>query len=253
MLALERKAGTSNLILIEEPENHLSFSSMSKLISKIQEKCIGKQIIITTHSSFVLNKLGLDSLILLNEKKTTSLKSLPPDTQTYFKKLSGYDTLRLVLAKKAILVEGPSDELIIQKAYLKKHNVMPIADGIDVINVRGLSFARFLDIAKELQKEVVVVTDNDGDHANKVDKKYLPYQGIATIKVSRSDDDTAKTLEPQMIKSNGLSNLNQVFSKNFASEADLEDYMTNNKTDYALKIFETTDTITFPDYINDAV
>jgi predicted ATP-dependent endonuclease of OLD family len=32
-------------------------------------------------------------------------------------KLPGYDTLRLILCNKAILVEGPSDELIVQKAY----------------------------------------------------------------------------------------------------------------------------------------
>ncbi|MEI7728352.1 MAG: AAA family ATPase [Verrucomicrobiota bacterium] len=175
MLALERQAKDSNIILIEEPENHLSFSSMSVLLEKICEKCKGKQIIIVTHSAYVLNKLGLEKLTLLHNEKHTSLAKLPAETYDYFKKLSGYDTLRLILAKRTILVEGPSDELIVQKAFLTKYGKLPLGDGVDVINVRGLSFPRFLDIAKELAKPVAVVTDNDGDYENRIIKKYLGF------------------------------------------------------------------------------
>ncbi len=110
MLALERKGDKAQVILIEEPENHLSYSSMNVLVDKISEKCSGKQVLITTHSAYVLNKLGLESLVLLavaDNIITTSLRKLSEETQDYFKKLSGYDTLRLVLAKKSILVEGP--------------------------------------------------------------------------------------------------------------------------------------------------
>ena len=253
MLALERKSGESNIILIEEPENHLSFSSMNTLISKIKDKCEGKQIIITTHSTYVLNKLGLEHLVLLYSNKTTTLKNLPSDTQNYFKKLSGYDTLRLILAKKTILVEGPSDELIIQKAYLEKHNKLPIENGVDVINVRGLSFARFLDIAKELKKDAVVVTDNDGNYKYNVDDKYKTYTDLQNIVVCRSDDDTARTLEPQFIKVNALATLNKVFGTSFKDTQDLEKYMIDNKTECALKIFETSEDIKFPSYVNDAI
>lgn len=253
MLALDRKAGASNIILIEEPENHLSFSSMNTLVSKIRDKCEGKQIIITTHSTYVLNKLGLEHLILLHDKKTATLKKLPPDTQDYFKKLSGYDTLRLVLAKKAILVEGPSDELIVQKAYLQKYKKLPIENGIDVINVRGLSFSRFLDIAKELNKDVVVVTDNDGDYANKVDKKYEPYKDFLNIAICRSDNNSAPTLEPQIVECNELAILNKVLGKSFQDKESIKDYMVNNKTECALKIFETKENITLPQYVKDAI
>src|SRR5690606_14824630 len=144
----------AQVILIEEPENHLSHSNMQKLINQISEKCEGKQLIITTHSTYVLNKLGLDKVVLMNNGKHITLRDLNEDTYNYFKKLPGYDTLRLLLADKAILVEGPSDELIVQKAYLQKHNRLPIEDGIDIITVRGLSFKRFLEIADLLKKQV---------------------------------------------------------------------------------------------------
>lgn len=207
MLALERKAGESQVILIEEPENHLSYSSMNVLVSKIREKCTGKQVIITTHSAYVLNKLGLESLVLLanmNEVSTTSLNELSIGTRDYFKKLSGYDTLRLVLAKKAILVEGPSDELLVQKAFLVTHGVIPIERGVDVINVRGLSFLRFLEIADLLKKEVVVVTDNDGNYTKNIEEKYAAYKDSEIISICACNNNALKTLEPNLIECNDI-------------------------------------------------
>ena len=149
--------------MLEEPENHLSHSKLNQLVYDIKTKCDDKQILISTHSSFVANKLGLESLILLHDKKTLRLKELSTETKNFFEKLSGYDTLRLLLCKKAILVEGDSDELIVQKAYmLNNKGKLPIENGIDVISV-GTSFLRFLEIADKMNKKVAVVTDNDGD------------------------------------------------------------------------------------------
>lgn len=253
LLALERKAKESNIVLIEEPENHLSYSSMTKLISKIAEKCAGKQILVTTHSAYVLNKLGIEKVLLLHGGKTVSLANLAPDTQEYFKKLSGYDTLRLILAKKAILVEGPSDELIVQRAYRDKHGKLPIEAGVDVINVRGLSFARFLDIASELGKDVVVVTDNDGNYQRKIVEKYAAYSGIKTIRICADSDNRYRTMEPQIARGNDLQLLNRVLGTSFEERDALLEYMINNKTECALKIFESVEAVAMPQYVKDAV
>ncbi|MEE4377137.1 MAG: AAA family ATPase, partial [Candidatus Competibacteraceae bacterium] len=160
LLALGRRADDAHMVLIEEPENHLSFTSLRKLITRIEKHCAGKQVIIATHSNFVLNKLGLQNLILLGPGTTTRITDLPKDTVDYFKKLAGFDTLRLVLAKGAILVEGPSDELIVQRAYKDAKGKLPIDNDIDVISV-GLAHKRFLDLAIRLQRRVWIVTDND--------------------------------------------------------------------------------------------
>ncbi len=253
MLALDRNSDADNLILIEEPENHLSFSSMNKLILKISERCKGKQILITTHSAYVLNKLGLENLILLCERGTTTLRKLSESTQRYFKKLPGYDTLRLVLAKQTILVEGPSDELIIQKAYLQQHKVLPIEHGIDVISLRGLSFARFFDIAVELKKNIVAVTDNDGNYKKNIEKKYAAYMKHANIKICSSTNNDAKTLEPQIVAVNTLEKLNQILETSFENKEELAEYMENNKTESAMKIFESSEEIVYPEYITYAI
>lgn len=84
----------NKIILIEEPENYLSYSNMNNLIDIIQVNSNKKssQIIISTHSSFVLNKLGIKNLILLSNKKSSKITNLSSDTEKYFKAISGYDT-----------------------------------------------------------------------------------------------------------------------------------------------------------------
>jgi putative ATP-dependent endonuclease of OLD family len=246
-LALEGSA-ESHLILVEEPENHLSFTNLNRLIGHIAQKRGERQIIITTHSSFVMNKLGVEAVTMFARDKQATLKDLPADTTDYFLKLPGHDTLRLILAKSSILVEGPSDELIVQKAYLNKHGKLPIEDGIDVITVNSLAFKRFLDIAKLLKAKVQVITDNDGNVAS-LKKKYNDYNAIPGIDIQYDDDETYRTLEPQIFKANGLDVINKVLGQKFADEVSALNYMSQHKTDVALKFFETKEPWAPPGYI----
>lgn len=267
-LALSHKKNKeSNLLLIEEPENHLSHAKLNALINKIKTSNADKQIIISTHSSFVANKLGLEHLILLNNKKTIRLSNLSPETQSFFEKIAGYDTLRMILCKKAILVEGDSDELVIQKAYmLQNKGKLPIEDEVDVISV-GVAFKRFLEIAEKINKNVVLVTDNDGD-IEAIEKKYENYlEGNKKENIKICFDDNVytgnlmigsksynyNTLEPLILKSNNLSKLNMIFGTKYTIEDDLRKYMKNNKTECALKIFDTQEEMLFPDYIMEAI
>lgn len=265
------KAKESNVILIEEPENNLSHTKLNLLIKTIKDNCKGKQIIITTHSSFVANKLGLGDLIFLSNRKTTKLASLTPGTKEFFEKIAGYDTLRMVLCKKAILVEGDSDELVVQKAYMDANQGrLPVEDGIEVISV-GISFLRFLEIAAIIGKPTRVVTDNDGD-TDAIQKKYSTYLGAnkkphidicvdPTIDTGTLMVGTKKynynTLEPKLLKVNGRATLNAVLETEYTSDDDLRIYMRANKTDCALKIFNYTNTaalsVQYPQYILDAI
>ena len=87
-----KNADLASVLLIEEPENHLSYPKMSKLLNEIVKVNENKQIFITTHSSFVANKLNLENLILLNENDYTKFTTLSKETFNFFMKKPGYDT-----------------------------------------------------------------------------------------------------------------------------------------------------------------
>ncbi|EEO7552536.1 AAA family ATPase [Listeria monocytogenes] len=267
-LALSNKrAEASSVILIEEPECHISHARLNQLLESIKSNYGDKQIIISTHSSFVANKLGLNNLILLNQQETVRFNNLV--SKDFFEKVAGYDTLRLILCDKAILVEGDSDELVIQRAYMDTHGgKLPIEDNVDVISV-GTSFLRFLEIAENLKTPVRVVTDNDGD-ITALKKKYSDYLGSnkkENIEICYDENEYSgdlmigkknpkpfnyNTLEPLLVNANTLELFNEVFGTDY-SEDELHKHMKANKTECALQIFNYTSNINYPEYIQRAV
>ena len=253
------------VVLIEEPENHLSYGNLNRLLSLLSSYQ-GSQFLCTTHSSFVANKLGLENLVVIGSATdgilSTTLKHLPEATYSFFRKLPGFETLRLALVDKAILVEGPSDELIIQRAYQDKYGRSPLADGIDVISA-GLAFERFLSIAQLIGKKVAIVTDNDGN-PEKVAKKFEPYLPLENIQAffdSKAHDEPhddyptlrLDTLEATLVRSAGREALCSLLGRKDESDHSLIHYMETNKTDTALSIFDSDTSIAFPDYITGAI
>ena len=245
-------ASKCEIFMVEEPENHLSHANLNRLTSQIDKHAAGRQVLLTTHSSFVLNKLGIENVHLFNGSSVMSLDSLSAETRDYFLKLPGHDTLRLVLASSVILVEGPSDELIVQKAFKRKHGCLPLEKGIDVITVRSLAFKRFLEISKALKIKTRVVTDNDGDVAS-LEEKYKDFIGIENISIHYDKDEKFKTLEPQLVKANGREVIAKVLDKKFNTDDTLLSFMEKNKTECALLIFNSATDIVIPAYIDDAI
>jgi hypothetical protein len=253
-MALQPRSEKPCALLIEEPENHLSHTKLNIFLDQIGERNKNRQIIVTTHSSVVCNKLDLGNLILLGGDTPIYFNAIEESTRTFFTKLSGYDTLRVVLSNKAILVEGPCDDLIIQKAYKDRYRKLPIQDGIDIISVSGLSFKRYLTLVKGMSKQIAIITDNDG----KSQKKHEWYDNdqTETIHFFISDDDNAKTLEPQIVAANNenLDKLCKIVGYNGECDAlALAEFMQKNKTDSALSIFEAEDSIAIPQYIQEAI
>lgn len=270
-----KKSQESNVLLIEEPENHLSHSKLNKLINYISNNHKNKQIVISTHSSFVANKLLLWNLILLNKdnddkRNKIKIDDLKEEIQGYFEKLSWYDTLRLILCRKAILVEWPSDELIVQRAYKDTKLKLPIEDEVDVISV-WTWFLNFLEIAEKMKKPVVVVTDNDWD-IDALKNKYSNYLDLnkkENIEVFFDNNIDSwsltiwkdnkpfnyNTLEPKLLKanSNNITLFNKILWSSYSKINDLHKYMKTMKTESALKIFDTKEKIIFPQYILDAI
>lgn len=125
-------------------------------------------------------EMNEDINILVGENNSGKTTVLSSETYNYFLKLPGYNTLRVLLANKAILVEGPADELIMQRAYIDNYGKQPIENGIDIIAVDSLAFQRYCELASLIGKPLTIVVDNDHD-AEAVRKRYERYAGLVTL------------------------------------------------------------------------
>jgi predicted ATP-dependent endonuclease of OLD family len=262
-LVFKQNTERSNVILFEEPENNLAFGNMSRLISKINQD-ENKQIFISTHSSYVANKLGLKNIILLYKGKISQLDAIRPDTMDFFKKLPGYGTVRFLLADKVILVEGPTDELIVQRAYKDIHGKLPIENGIDVITVDSLAFKRYCDLAILVRKPLRIITDNDRNVQQNIFDKYKEYTEIYgdLIEIHYETNESLHTIEPSILAVNTveseifdkfrrvISKGNSMINKNVV---EVESFMKNNKAEWGLRVFDSDECIEYPTYIKNAI
>ena len=260
-LAIRNSKDQINVVLMEEPENNLSYTNMAKLINHIVESG-EKQVFISTHSSYIANKLDLGKLFLLQNGKIEPMSDLPEATKNYFKKLPGYDTLRIILAEKVILVEGATDELIIQRAYLDEYGKLPIADGIDVIVVDSLAFKRYCDIAVMMGKKSIIVTDNDSNIQKSIIDKYVEYIEKPNLIFVYELDENLNTIEPSVLEANCVNGeptevFKQVISKQGSmlskNKQEILDFMKGNKAEWALRVFDGHEKINYPEYIKNAI
>lgn len=247
-LAMNRHAGHAKFVMIEEPENHLTHTSLVTLLARI-ESLAGEQqqLFVTTHSSFVLNRLGLDALVLMGNNATAKLTELHPDTVSYFKKLPGYDTLRIVLANKIVLVEGPSDEIVFERIFADLYGKRPMECGIDVFSMRGLALARGLSLCAALNKPVAALRDNDGTDPTELRTAVSMWLKAGERELFIGEFAHGETLEPQLLHHNDEALLREILGVTAA--VDLKKWMTREKTEAALRIGEAVKKIVPPAYM----
>lgn len=250
-LAMSRHSERAAFVMVEEPENHLTHTSLTTLVARM-EALAGEhqQLFVATHSSFVVNRLGLDCLHLLGADSPRKLSELSVGTVAYFKKLPGYDTLRMVLAHKVVLVEGPSDEIVFERIFKDLHSKRPMEFGIDTLSMRGLSFDHCLELCAALDKPVAAIRDNDDvepDELREPLRKWLKAGRRELFIGARGHGDT---LEPQLIHHNGEAALRRILG--ISEKANLETWMTREKTEAALRIASSREPIIPPQYMVDA-
>jgi putative ATP-dependent endonuclease of OLD family len=250
-LAMNRHSDRTAFVMVEEPENHLTHTSLVKLVSRMQSLAGDhQQLFVATHSSFVVNRMGLNALHLLGDGVSRKLTELSPDTVTYFQKLPGYDTLRLVLAEKLVLVEGPSDEIIFERIFKDLYGKQPMELGIDVISMRGLSHARCLELCAALNKTVAALRDNDGVEPTELREPLKQWLNSKSREVFIGEVSHGRTLEPQLIHHNGEGTLRKILR--ITDRADIETWMTREKTEAALRIADARQSIKPPMYMKKA-
>ncbi|PSU58077.1 ATP-dependent nuclease [Photobacterium phosphoreum] len=241
-----------DVLLLEEPENHLSHTSMYKLISQV-EKAYDNQVIIATHSSLISSRLDLRKSILLNSSAVTpaTLRDLSSGTAKFFAKAPNHNILELVLSEKVILVEGDAEYILMECLYERTKGHPPTDDGVHIISVGGTSFKRYMEVSKLLNIKTAVIRDNDHDYQKNCVDNYNDYRADC-ISVYADKNNTRTTFEICMYQDNkavcdGLFSGGKI-------QLEPQEYMLKNKTTAAFRLLdEKASEITVPSYISEAI
>ncbi|MCT4377497.1 ATP-dependent nuclease [Leuconostoc suionicum] len=192
--SLSIKNRTSNIVLIEEPENHLSYINTKKLVDLIEHNTNAKQTFIATHDNMIASRLNLRNVIMIGENQTTDLSKLTSSTADFFAKAPNSNVLNFILSKKVILLEGDAEYILLEKFYEMIKNEPAFQTDVAIISCSGLTFKRYLEIAKDMDKKVAVIRDNDGDYKNNIVKNYENYTS-ENIQLFSDLDDNRWTFE----------------------------------------------------------
>lgn len=241
-----------DVILLEEPENHLSHINMKKLIQKISSSQ-ERQIFIATHNNMISTRLDLRKSILLNSNslQPVLLQSISEPTAKYFMKAPNNNILEFILSKNVILVEGDA-EFILMDLFFQKATGNKLEDyDLHVISVGGTSFKRFLEIAALLDIRTAVIRDNDGDYENHCVNNYLEYVK-PNIQIFYDDDNSRRTFEIALYQDNtGI--CEELFAPN-RRKLCVQDFMLQNKADVAFEILDKKNNeVVIPSYIRNAI
>lgn len=258
------KSAKSDVIMIEEPENHLSFPNLIKMIEMISDRNQGIQIIIATHSSMIAGRLDLNNVVWIAGNTAYRLNDFSEDDAKFFCRLPNNNLLQLLLAEKVILVEGATEYLLVPEFYKSLTGKNVSEDGCVVIPCNGVSFKRYLAITQSSNKKTVVITDNDKSEDKK--RKYDCYNkkpGNKTSKIFIDDDINHWTWEVSLYYENKdvLQELIQTIrtKSTYGTEEDFIKYLTDNahKADTAYRIIEedliSCGRIQAPKYVREAI
>ncbi|NJN90604.1 MAG: AAA family ATPase [Leptolyngbyaceae cyanobacterium SL_5_14] len=154
--------------LLDEPDTHLHVKAQIDLINTVESFALsGNQVILTTHSPFIVNSVKPNQVRLLSRNKSnTSINFLRENSSaiTQLLRSLGVENTHLFFSRQIVLVEGETEENFIPSYYLTRTQRTISSGLIKVLNAQGIQnipgFAKAILELHGLEK-IYVVYDND--------------------------------------------------------------------------------------------
>ncbi|KLN65294.1 ATP-dependent nuclease [Vibrio sp. VPAP30] len=251
-----------NLCCIEEPEAHLSVNNLrfatDFIYKSTQKGGSSLQTLISSHSPQVINKLELTNVIVLSGNDAIHLTDSKKQLTNYLRKRPNFDILKLLLSNKTVLVEGTTEEMLINAIlYRDNKNV----SSLEVISIEQTGFTTFMDVWLQVnkgntKKKLSIIRDHDENETTK--KKHEKYDiDNDNIRVRTT---TKYTLEDDLAEADGnLDRLNTLFKKKYKTSDEMAKFLKKSKAERMLKIADSIldekneDPIKLPKHIQEAL
>lgn len=257
-IALDKKNGL-DVILMEEPENHLCFSTLRKMLQEISEKQNESQIMVATHNNMIASRLNLNNVLWITDDGVKSLSGVDSKVAKFFVKADDNAFLQLLLSKKVFLVEGATEFLLLPYFYKQFTNHTIEENGITVISCNGISYNKYLKIAENTNKRIAVITDNDGKQ-KKIDgaEKFNQTHDLQHIFMGMKTDEWTWEICVYNVNKEKLEEIIDVkagfdylfHNKDFGA---VLGKMLNNKVDTAYQMLTSGIVFEIPQYVKDAI
>jgi predicted ATP-dependent endonuclease of OLD family len=133
----------STIYLLDEPDTHLHVKAQVELIETLQSFAAnGNQVILTTHSPFLINAVKPNQIRLFfsGGYNQTKVKRIHEDSLVSSQVLNsiGVENVYLFFAKTLVVVEGETEESFLKDFFLKKTGKTLNSSLIKIINVQGI-------------------------------------------------------------------------------------------------------------------
>ena len=158
-----------SLYVFDEPDTHLHVKAQVELLSIVRQfNESGKQVIIATHSPFIMNSVKPRQIRLLSlEDGETKIKPITTsrDVEWTLRSL-GIENVNLFFSRRILIVEGETEETFIPLIYEKLFGNSLYSVLVKVINRKSITdVPRFAEVLSEFVKpeDIFILMDNDAD------------------------------------------------------------------------------------------
>ena len=171
----KHKKDKNDLVYVfDEVETHLHIKAQLDVLRLLKDLSKeGKQIIITTHSPFLINQVNLDEikLISLDADRGSQIFELDSTTQTQITLANlGIMNIDLFFTSKLLIVEGESELKFIPIMYEKLYGYPITQNFLKIVKADGIKdIPNFIRIIKNSfsKTDIFALMDNDADEETK--------------------------------------------------------------------------------------